>query len=258
MGKHHQKHRTLFVKKDLKTLNCSFDIKKAFYLFMKNFKKIFCPICGCGSIFNHSKDYLYIKECKGCKIVFTHPLPEGLTEAYDEDYYKIWYEKQLRQRVKLWRRRLKVVKKFCKSDRLLNMGTGDGFFLKVAKKTANFNVCGTEISHAAMRAAKNLYDLDIQLTEIENADFEENSFDVITIWHVIEHVKNQLAVLKKVYSLSKPGAVDFIATPNLDKHVSRIIYHKIENHLEVHNIIVLPINHSLPKVMINLYTLRVS
>ena len=136
MGKYHQKHRTLFVKKDLKTLNCSFDIKKAFYLFMKNFKKIFCPICGCGSIFNHSKDYLYIKECKDCKIVFTHPLPEDLTEAYDEDYYKIWYEKQLRQRVKLWRRRLKVVKKFCKSDRLLDVGTGDGFFLKVAKKNS--------------------------------------------------------------------------------------------------------------------------
>jgi hypothetical protein len=37
MGKYHQKHRTLFVKQDLKTLNCSFDIKKAFYLFMKNF-----------------------------------------------------------------------------------------------------------------------------------------------------------------------------------------------------------------------------
>ena len=68
------------------------------------------------------------------------------------------------------------------------MGTGDGLFLKIAK-TANFNICGTEISPAAVKAAKNLYDLDIQITEIENADFEENSFDVITIWHVIEHVK---------------------------------------------------------------------
>ncbi len=190
---------------------------------MKNFKKNSCSICGCGSIFNYSKNDPYLKGCHDCKIVFTHPLPEGLTEAYDEDYYKIWHEKQLRQRVKLWKRRLEIVKKFCKSGQLLDVGTGDGLFLKVAK-SANFNVCGTEISPTAVRAAKNLYDLDIHLTEIENADFEENSFDVITIWHVIEHVKNPLEVLKKVYSLSKPGAVVFVATPNLDKHVARIGY----------------------------------
>jgi len=190
---------------------------------MKNFNKIFCSICGSGSIFNYSKDYPYIKECHDCKIVFTHPLPEGLTEAYDEDYYKIWYEKQLRQRVKLWRRRLKIVKKFSKYGKLLDVGTGDGLFLKVAK-TANFNICGTEISPDAVRAAKNLYNLDIHLTEIENADFEENSFDVITIWHVIEHVKNPLEVMKTLYKLSKPGAVVFVATPNLEKHLSRIIY----------------------------------
>ncbi len=195
---------------------------------MKNFTKISCPICGSGSIFNYSKDYPYIKECHDCKIVFTHPLPEGLTEAYGEDYYKSWYEKQLRQRVKLWRRRLNIVKRFCRSGKLLDVGTGDGLFLKVAK-SANFNVYGTEISPAAVRAAKNLYDLDIHLTEIENAGFQENSFDIITIWHVIEHVKNPLEVLKKVYSLSKPGAVVFVATPNLDKHVSRIIYRLTSN-----------------------------
>jgi len=185
--------------------------------------KIFCPICGSERVFNYFKDDAYLKECKDCKIVFTYPLPEGLTEAYGEDYYKIWHEKQLRQRVKLWRRRLKLVKKFCKSGKLLDVGTGDGLFLKVAK-TANFEICGIEISPAAVRATKNLYDLDIHLTEIENADFEENSFDVITIWHVIEHVNNPIEALKKLYELSKPGAVVFVATPNLDKHVARLSY----------------------------------
>jgi 2-polyprenyl-3-methyl-5-hydroxy-6-metoxy-1,4-benzoquinol methylase len=125
--------------------------------------------------------------------------------------------------VKLWRRRLKTVKKFCKSGKLLDVGTGDGLFLKVAK-TANFDTCGTEISHAGVRAAKKFYNLDIHITEIEDADFEENSFDVITIWHVIEHVKNPLEIMKKLYKLSKPGAVVFVATPNLDKHLARIGY----------------------------------
>jgi len=190
---------------------------------MKSIIKIFCPICGSERILNYSKDDPYLKECQDCRITFTYPLPEGLTEAYHEDYYRIWYEKQLKQRVKLWRRRLKTVKKFCKPGKLLDVGTGDGLFLKVAK-TANFNICGTEISPAAVRAAKKFYNLDIHLTEIENADFEENSFDVITIWHVIEHVENPLEVMEKLYKLSKPGAVVFVATPNLDKHVARIGY----------------------------------
>ncbi|KPJ66976.1 hypothetical protein AMJ44_07575 [candidate division WOR-1 bacterium DG_54_3] len=190
---------------------------------MKNLSEILCPICESGGIFNYFKDDPYLKKCKDCKIVFTYPLPDGLTEAYDEDYYNIWHETQLRQRGKLWRRRLKIVKKFCKSGKLLDVGTGDGLFLKVAK-TASFNIWGTEISPTAVRKAKNLYGLDIHLTEIENADFEENSFDVITIWHVIEHVKNPQVLLKKVYNLSKPDAVVFVATPNLDKYVSRIIY----------------------------------
>jgi 2-polyprenyl-3-methyl-5-hydroxy-6-metoxy-1,4-benzoquinol methylase len=190
---------------------------------MQTIIKIFCPTCRSESIHNYFKDEPYLKECKNCKIVFTYPLPENLTEAYAEEYYKIWQEKQFRQRVKLWRRRFKKVKTFCKSGKLLDVGTGDGLFLKVAKK-ANFDVYGTEISQAAVRAAKSLYDLDIHLTEIENADFEGNSFDVITIWHVIEHVKNPIEVLKKVYNLLRPSGVVFLATPNLDKYVSRIIY----------------------------------
>jgi 2-polyprenyl-3-methyl-5-hydroxy-6-metoxy-1,4-benzoquinol methylase len=195
---------------------------------MQNLSKTFCPVCGSESIHNYFKNGSYLKECKGCKITFTYPLPEGLTDAYGEDYYHIWYEKQFKQRAKLWRRRLKIVKRFCKSGKLLDVGTGDGLFLKIAK-TANFNICGTEISAAAVRAAKNLYGLDIHLTELENADFEENSFDVITIWHVIEHVKNPVEVLKKAYSLSKRGAVVFVATPNLEKYVSRTLY-RLKSH----------------------------
>ena len=190
---------------------------------MQNIIKIFCPICGGKSIHDYFKDEPYLKICKDCKIVFTYPIPEDLSKAYGEEYYKIWYEKQYKQRVKLWARRFNKVKKFCKPGKLLDVGTGDGLFLKVAKK-ANFDVYGTEISSAAVKAAKSLYGLDIHLTKIENADFKGNSFDVITIWHVIEHVTNPLEVVKKVYSLSKPGAIVFVATPNLDKYLSRIIY----------------------------------
>lgn len=195
---------------------------------MQNLSEIFCPVCGSESIHNYFKDGPYLKECKDCKIVFTYPLPEDLTETYDEEYYKIWHKKQSKQREKLWRRRLKIVKNYGMPGKLLDVGTGDGLFLKAAKK-ANFDVYGTEISPAAAKAAKNLYDLDIHLTELEDADFEENSFDVITIWHVIEHVKNPVELFKKAHNLLKPGALVFVATINLNKYVSRTLYRLTTN-----------------------------
>ncbi len=190
---------------------------------MKNFAEIECPLCQSKNILDYFKDESSLKRCQNCRIVFTHPLPEFLSDAYDEDYYRIWYEQQFRQRVKLWEKRMRVVKKFCRSGRLLDVGTGDGLFLKIAS-SSNFEISGTEISPAAVKAAKDLYGLNIHLTEIEDSDFEKDYFDVVTLWHVIEHVQAPLLVFKAAHKLLKPGGVIIVATPNLDKYLSRFIY----------------------------------
>lgn len=190
---------------------------------MKNFAEIECPLCRSKNILDYFKDESSLKQCQNCRIVFTYPLPEFLSDAYDENYYRIWHEKQFRQRVKLWEKRIKIVKKFCLSGKLLDVGTGDGLFLKFAS-SSNFEISGTEVSAAAVRAAKELHGLDIRLTEIENSDFKKNHFDVATLWHVIEHVKDPPQVFKAVHSLLKPGGVIIVATPNLDKYLSRFIY----------------------------------
>lgn len=190
---------------------------------MTNFTEIECPLCQSKNILNYFKDDDRLKECQDCRIVFTYPLPEFLSNAYGEDYYRPWYEKQFSQRVILWKKRLKIVKKFCPSGRLLDVGTGDGLFLKTAS-SSNFEIYGTEVFPAAVKAAKDLYGLDIYLTEIENSDFEKDYFDVITLWHVIEHVKAPLQIFEAVHNLLRPGGVIIVATPNLDKHLSRFLY----------------------------------
>jgi 2-polyprenyl-3-methyl-5-hydroxy-6-metoxy-1,4-benzoquinol methylase len=191
---------------------------------MKNYcDNIHCPVCNSSNIRRYFKDEQYLRKCGNCSLVFTYPTPESLFESYDENYYKLWLGKQFRQRRKLWKKRLRAVKRFCKSGKLLDIGTGDGLFLKTAK-VGNFEVYGTEISPDAVKIAKKVYDLNIFSGEIEDSGFKENFFDVITIWHVIEHVKNPYGMLKKAYNLLKPGGIIFVATPNLDKYVSRAIY----------------------------------
>jgi len=94
--------------------------------------------------------------------------------------------------------------------RLLDIGTGTGAFLEVARKSG-WDVCGVEPSDMAARSARNK-GLDI-LERIDDLD-TNSSFDVITLWHVLEHLPDLKEAVQKIKLLLKPGGVLIIAVPN--------------------------------------------
>ena len=87
-----------------------------------------------------------------------------------------------------------------------------GHFLTVAQE-AGYLVEGTELSDdgAARCRSKGFPVYQGQLGEL---DFGDKKFDIITIWHVLEHVPNPCEVLRKIYSLLKPGGIFVVAVPN--------------------------------------------
>jgi len=156
-----------------------------------------------------------IWQCITCGYVFDNPrpTPEEIAAYYSTPRkYDAWLEKEA-ERDLLWRRRLKKVERHKKMGTLLDIGTGTGQFLNIARG-AFTSVYGTEISESAVTIAKEKYGLDIVRSQIVAVDFKETTFDNITLFHVLEHVHDPLAVLEKCRALLCSGGRLFIAVPN--------------------------------------------
>ena len=98
-------------------------------------------------------------------------------------------------------------------DRLLDLGCGNGMFLKRARD-AGWDVAGVDFDAKAVDVARN-HGLDVRLGGIEQLDPAVEQFDVITLSHVIEHVHHPLEVLRASLALLKPGGFLWLETPNI-------------------------------------------
>ena len=92
---------------------------------------------------------------------------------------------------------------------ILDIGAGTGDFLSVVKENG-WNTIGVEPSEKAKAIAKNKGVAFVDQT----SELENNSFDIITMWHVLEHVPNLDNQLKELKRLLKPNGNLIIAVPN--------------------------------------------
>jgi len=95
------------------------------------------------------------------------------------------------------------------SGTLLDIGSGTGDFLKQAKE-ANWKVSGVEPNEGAKKLAKTK---GVALKKSIN-DYKGKSFDVITLWHVLEHIPNLDETISTIEGLLKPNGILIIAVPN--------------------------------------------
>jgi SAM-dependent methyltransferase len=156
-----------------------------------------------------------IAQCAACGYVFDNPRPtlEELVKFYSRpSQYDSWL-KELQIRQQAWERRLAQMQATKKSGSLLDVGTGIGQFLAVARNSYS-NVYGTEVSSVAVQIAKEKYDLDVFQGTIEDIEWQERVFDNISLFHVLEHVHNPKSLLQKCYSLLSPDGVLVVAVPN--------------------------------------------
>ncbi|MGA1226380.1 MAG: class I SAM-dependent methyltransferase [Tamlana sp.] len=149
------------------------------------------------------------------------PLEDKLPEYYQsEDYIshtdskRNLFEKayHLVRSISL-RSKLNLINSFSTENKtLLDVGCGTGDFLQKAQQS-NWKVFGIEPNNEAREIAniktkKAVYGNDKLL------NFEKQSFDVITLWHVLEHLTNLEMNVKQFYELLKPEGTLIIAVPN--------------------------------------------
>jgi ubiquinone/menaquinone biosynthesis C-methylase UbiE len=191
-----------------------------------------CVICG-GNNFVHlfqCKDYLLsneifsIEQCSSCGFRLTNPRPESnnLYKYYESENYISHVEKpdkfidKVYNRVRKYtlKKKYDLVVKFKKGNSILDIGCGTGDFLHNFKAN-KWNSFGVEPNKNAREIAIRKNSINVYESAFLN-DISEQQFDVITMWHVLEHVSDlpaQINLLKKI--LKKDGVL-FVAIPNSD------------------------------------------
>ncbi|MDO4230190.1 MAG: class I SAM-dependent methyltransferase [Capnocytophaga sp.] len=149
----------------------------------------------------------------------TSPTPENLNKYYESENYishtdskKTWFDKlyQFVKNINL-RSKIKIISAYKKEKvKLLDIGAGTADFVLACKNIQKWDAFGIEPSQKARQLAK-----EKGINLVENYDsFAENSFDVITLWHVLEHIPDLEKQIKIIDSLLKDDGILIIAVPN--------------------------------------------
>ena len=159
------------------------------------------------------------------KFEFLHtcpkPAPDKLPEYYSSEDYISHTDAastsmdKVYQAVKSWmlRKKIRWIKRLATGGSILDIGAGTGDFLLAAKK-CGWSTAGIEPDYPArLLAAKK----GIRLSESASG-FKKSSFDVITMWHVLEHVSDLEEQIRQLTTLLKKDGLLVIAVPNFKSY----------------------------------------
>jgi SAM-dependent methyltransferase len=201
-------------------------------MFSENQHTFICPLCGHNEIkFNlHCVDFSLTNEpfdifkCKHCDFHFTYPVPSKTeiipyynfpnyishTDAKEGWLNKIYHlvrRHTLSQKTN-WIQSLFQGQK----GTLLDIGAGTGAFAS-AMEQKGWKVTGLEPDAGSRKKALEINNINLLSTDIL-FDLPQNSFDVITLWHVLEHVHDLSKYMNAFNALLKPNGRLIIAVPN--------------------------------------------
>jgi len=170
--------------------------------------------------------------CTRCLVIFLNPQPtlETLKQQYTRQTLletgpaSAWFTHKRYFLRALLRERLRDVLRYRDHGELLDVGCGMGDFCGVARE-AGFTVYGTEFSDTYSDHTKQTVGItDIYTGRLQEIDFGTKQFDVITLWHVLEHMPDPLETLLCLKALIKPAGVVAIEVPNAEQNRRRPMY----------------------------------
>jgi 2-polyprenyl-3-methyl-5-hydroxy-6-metoxy-1,4-benzoquinol methylase len=166
-------------------------------------------------------------ECERCGLLYLDPQPtwEELelqyTPSQSGEKYRCFIEAPQDQHPFLrWaqefglRRRCRYVTRHIQHGRLLDVGCATGSFLNAMQGLGDWKVAGVEPVASAAQYARDRFGLDVYNGILLDAGYADRSFDVVTLWDVIEHVDRPLAYIREIYRILSPGGWLVLKTPD--------------------------------------------
>jgi ubiquinone/menaquinone biosynthesis C-methylase UbiE len=181
-----------------------------------------------------------VVKCKSCGLIYVNPriksdlIIDGYSEGEDSAFAS-----QAKGREITFGRNLSILESYLKKNKLnypgkiLDIGTANGSFLYVAKKKG-WEVFGVEPNKWLCDWAKKNYDIEIKPGILSDYRFEDEFFDVVCLWDVLEHVPDPTAVLTECKRILKKGGVIVVNYPDIGSLPSKIMRRKWVFLLSVH------------------------
>ncbi|MGB2925067.1 MAG: class I SAM-dependent methyltransferase [Limnothrix sp.] len=187
-----------------------------------------CPVCETNKArYLFTIDIGQLITCQNCSLIYyiPRPSPEELTKFYSNENYRKEFSESLMSGKKFAKQRYfqfeENIKKYdpkllnLSSKKILDIGCGTGDFLNIAQEK-NWTIAGQELSsEAAISANQMLGHNCVQSGDLSILNLPAEFYDVVTIYHVIEHLISPIEMLQKIHKLVRPGGLVFVETPNI-------------------------------------------
>ena len=154
--------------------------------------------------------------CAGCGLVFIDPVPSNLEHFYKGGYQSIPKSlAELRAIAKKEHYRIEPILAEKQGGDLLEIGPWIGVF-SINAKDAGFKVDVIEMSSEASQFLRETVDVNVTNTTNPVAALQaQKCYDVIALWHSLEHLPQPWAVLEAASKRLKPGGILLVAIPNI-------------------------------------------
>ena len=189
-----------------------------------------CPSCG-----GRKYQEIFVKEgfphlqCEDCHMVYVAPIlnEEALLKLYEEE--ESWTEvlfsqEQMELDKKKFQYGLELIEVYRESGDILDVGCGPGFFLEAARNSG-WQVSGIEMNEQCVARLREQGIL-IHTQPLEEADLTAASCDCVSMWEVLEHLREPRVALTHIHRILRPGGLLLICVPNFGSLVNRILHEK--------------------------------
>lgn len=199
-----------------------------------------CPLCGS----KHSKllgrkdeisrtgGELHLAQCTTCNLVYLTERPEDFTaELYN--YYELREHKTQKElyhpiTAQRYQQLLQRFSRLTTGRKLLDIGCGEGHFVHTAVREG-WAATGIDLSESAIRICQK-FGVPARCQDLFDTALEPNSFDIVTLFELIEHVPDPSVFLRRAIELVRPNGLIYITTPNfnaLDRRVQGLEWEPI-------------------------------